>query len=196
MNARNLFRYEPIAAGILRIMAGLLFLAHGTQKFLSFPPGETRGLGSGLCGPRRLRRHHRTGLRAADRDRLVHPSRGVSRFGHDGGRLFLWRTRRRTSSRSTIWATQRSCTASSSSIFVFRGAGALSVDGDRKRRRSRRDRTALIVICGRAACARAPPSPRNVFAPWSTRNGAIFSPLVLRPTMKLVDVCPSPLLQR
>ena len=45
MNAGNLGRYEPIAAGILRIMAGLLFLEHGMQKFLSFPPGEMAGSG-------------------------------------------------------------------------------------------------------------------------------------------------------
>ncbi|WP_188669353.1 DoxX family protein [Aurantiacibacter arachoides] len=31
--------------GILRIMSGLLFLAHGTQKFLSFPDGERAGSG-------------------------------------------------------------------------------------------------------------------------------------------------------
>lgn len=45
MNARNLFRYEPIAVGILRIVTGLLFLEHGTQKFLSFPAGEAAGFG-------------------------------------------------------------------------------------------------------------------------------------------------------
>ena len=43
MNA--LYRYEPIAAGVLRIMTGLLFLEHGLQKFLSFPPGERAGSG-------------------------------------------------------------------------------------------------------------------------------------------------------
>ena len=41
----RLDRYQPIMLSILRIMAGLLFLAHGTQKFLSFPPGETAGMG-------------------------------------------------------------------------------------------------------------------------------------------------------
>ncbi len=30
----------PVVLSILRIMAGLLFLAHGTQKFLGFPAGE------------------------------------------------------------------------------------------------------------------------------------------------------------
>jgi putative oxidoreductase len=33
---------------LLRIMAGLLFLAHGTQKFLSFPTGERAGTGLAL----------------------------------------------------------------------------------------------------------------------------------------------------
>lgn len=45
MNARTLVHYEPVVLGVLRIMAGLLFLAHGTQKFLSFPPGDRAGFG-------------------------------------------------------------------------------------------------------------------------------------------------------
>ena len=49
MNA--LYRYEPIAAGILRIMTGLLFLVHGSQKFLSFPGGERAGFGWTFAGP-------------------------------------------------------------------------------------------------------------------------------------------------
>tara|TARA_R110000851_G_scaffold242549_1_gene395089 strand:- start:386 stop:766 length:381 start_codon:yes stop_codon:yes gene_type:complete len=32
-------------------MSGLLFLAHGTQKFLSFPSGERAGFGLQLDGP-------------------------------------------------------------------------------------------------------------------------------------------------
>jgi putative oxidoreductase len=51
MNAANLFRYEPVALGVLRIMAGLLFLAHGTQKFLSFPSGEQAGGGWAFDNP-------------------------------------------------------------------------------------------------------------------------------------------------
>jgi putative oxidoreductase len=31
--------------GILRIVSGLLFLEHGTQKFLSFPAGDAAGYG-------------------------------------------------------------------------------------------------------------------------------------------------------
>lgn len=33
-------RFAPTMLGILRIMTGLLFLAHGTQKILGFPPSE------------------------------------------------------------------------------------------------------------------------------------------------------------
>jgi len=36
---------------ILRIITGLLFLEHGTQKFLSFPGGEHAGSGLALAGP-------------------------------------------------------------------------------------------------------------------------------------------------
>ena len=40
-----------VALGVLRIVAGLLFLAHGTQKFLSFPAGESAGSGWAFSGP-------------------------------------------------------------------------------------------------------------------------------------------------
>ena len=36
---------------VLRIMAGLLFLAHGTQKFLGFPGGDWAGSGWALNSP-------------------------------------------------------------------------------------------------------------------------------------------------
>jgi putative oxidoreductase len=36
---------------VLRIVAGLFFLEHGTQKFLSFPPGEAAGAGWALAHP-------------------------------------------------------------------------------------------------------------------------------------------------
>jgi putative oxidoreductase len=51
MNAANLYRYEPTAAGVLRIITGLLFLEHGAQKFLSFPPGKMAGMGLALDSP-------------------------------------------------------------------------------------------------------------------------------------------------
>lgn len=41
----------PIALGLLRIMSGLLFLAHGTQKFLGFPGGERAWSGLAFDNP-------------------------------------------------------------------------------------------------------------------------------------------------
>ena len=46
-----LTRWAPEAHGVLRIIAGLLFLEHGTQKFLSFPPGDYAGMGWGFDNP-------------------------------------------------------------------------------------------------------------------------------------------------
>jgi putative oxidoreductase len=37
--------HAPKMQGVLRIMSGLLFTAHGAQKFLSFPPGDMAGYG-------------------------------------------------------------------------------------------------------------------------------------------------------
>nr|WP_294168937.1 DoxX family protein [uncultured Sphingomonas sp.] len=41
----------PIMLGVLRIMSGLLFMAHGAQKFLGFPPGEYAGTGMAFDNP-------------------------------------------------------------------------------------------------------------------------------------------------
>lgn len=49
MNA--LAKWAPQAHGVLRIVTGLLFLEHGTQKFLSFPPGEYAGMGWTFANP-------------------------------------------------------------------------------------------------------------------------------------------------
>lgn len=49
MNA--LTKWAPEAHGVLRIVSGLLFLEHGTQKFLSFPPGNYAGMGLALDNP-------------------------------------------------------------------------------------------------------------------------------------------------
>jgi putative oxidoreductase len=51
MDQEKLTRGAPIMLGILRIMTGLLFLEHGTQKFLSFPAGEYAGAGWGFDNP-------------------------------------------------------------------------------------------------------------------------------------------------
>ena len=45
MNESRLTTFAPWMLSVLRIMSGLLFLAHGTQKFLYFPAGETAGFG-------------------------------------------------------------------------------------------------------------------------------------------------------
>jgi len=38
----SLQRWEPIFLSLLRIVVGLLFLAHGTQKLFHFPPPDHR----------------------------------------------------------------------------------------------------------------------------------------------------------
>ncbi len=40
--------WSPAALSVLRIVSGLIFLEHGTQKFLGFPPGESAGSGLGF----------------------------------------------------------------------------------------------------------------------------------------------------
>ncbi len=51
MLEQRLTEKTPMALGVLRIMSGLLFLAHGTQKFLSLPAGERAGAGWDFSGP-------------------------------------------------------------------------------------------------------------------------------------------------
>jgi putative oxidoreductase len=51
MQMSRLDKWSPFALASLRIMAGLLFLAHGSQSFLSFPAGERAGRGLALDGP-------------------------------------------------------------------------------------------------------------------------------------------------
>jgi len=47
----GLSRWSPVVLSLLRIVTGLIFLAHGTQKFLSFPGGERAGAGWALDNP-------------------------------------------------------------------------------------------------------------------------------------------------
>ena len=48
MNAKTSQAWTRYARSILRIVTGLIFLEHGTQKFLSFPGGERAGSGLAL----------------------------------------------------------------------------------------------------------------------------------------------------
>jgi putative oxidoreductase len=43
----GLTRQAPLFLGILRIVAALLFIEHGTQKLFGFPPGEHAGVAMG-----------------------------------------------------------------------------------------------------------------------------------------------------
>lgn len=51
MDKYHLSARAPIALSVLRVMSGLLFLAHGTQKFLSFPAGDRAGAGWAFDNP-------------------------------------------------------------------------------------------------------------------------------------------------
>jgi putative oxidoreductase len=41
--------YAPTVLSLLRIVTGLIFLEHGSQKFLGFPAGEMAGSGPALA---------------------------------------------------------------------------------------------------------------------------------------------------
>ncbi len=41
--------WAPRAHALLRIVSGLIFMEHGTQKFLAFPAGEMAGSGHGFA---------------------------------------------------------------------------------------------------------------------------------------------------
>jgi putative oxidoreductase len=51
MNERSLTLWAPTLLSLLRIVSGLIFLEHGTQKFLSFPAGQAAGAGWALAQP-------------------------------------------------------------------------------------------------------------------------------------------------
>lgn len=44
-------RRAPYALALLRIVSGLIFLAHGTQKLLGFPSGDNAGSGLAFNNP-------------------------------------------------------------------------------------------------------------------------------------------------
>ena len=51
MNSDQLSQRAPVVLSVLRIISGLLFLEHGTQKFLAFPAGKMAGMGQALDNP-------------------------------------------------------------------------------------------------------------------------------------------------
>lgn len=131
MNAQNLARYEPYALGILRVITGLLFLEHGTQKFLSFPPGDMAGMGWTFAHP-----GHFAGVVELIAGLLI---------------TLGWLTRPAAFVASGTMAVAYWYAHAPQNFFpvnnqgdtailycfvflylVFRGAGALSVDGDRR----------------------------------------------------------------
>ena len=131
MNASNLIRYEPIAAGVLRIMTGLLFLAHGTQKYLSFPPCYMAGMGWSYSHP-----GHYAGIIELLCGLLVAigwftwPA-AVLASGAMAVAYFM------AHAPQNFWPVNNTGDAAILYcfvflFFVFRGAAALSVDGDRR----------------------------------------------------------------
>ena len=47
----QLLDWAPRVLSIVRIVSGLIFLEHGTQKFFAFPPGEYAGSGLAFANP-------------------------------------------------------------------------------------------------------------------------------------------------
>jgi putative oxidoreductase len=129
MNARNFSRYEPYALAALRIMAGLLFLEHGTQKFLSFPPGEYAGAGWALAMP-----SHYAGIIELFAGILIAIgwfTRPAAFVASGMTAVAYWMAH----APANFWPVNNMGDAAILYCFiflylVFRGAGPLSVDGD------------------------------------------------------------------
>ena len=127
----RLTRFAPNMLSILRIMTGLLFLAHGTQKFLSFPGGERAGSGLALDGPGAF-----AGLIELVAGLLIaiglftRPAAFLA-SGTMAAAYFM------AHATQNFWPVNNMGDAAILYCFVFlyfvfRGAGALSVDGDKR----------------------------------------------------------------
>ena len=131
MNATNLMRYEPIALGIFRIVIGLIFLEHGTQKFLSFPPGDMAGVGWALSNPA-----HYAGIIELVCGALITLgwfTRPAAFLASGMTAVAYWMAH----APQNFWPINNGGDAAILNCFaflylVFRGPGAWSVDGDRK----------------------------------------------------------------
>jgi putative oxidoreductase len=49
IDPKSLSNWTPYALAVLRIVAGLIFLEHGTQKLLGFPSGERAFVDAMTC---------------------------------------------------------------------------------------------------------------------------------------------------
>ena len=131
MNAQTLARWAPQALGVLRIVAGLIFLEHGTQKFLSFPPGEMAGMGWSFSHP-----GHYAGIIELVAGVLITLgwfTRPAAFIASGMTAVAYWMAH----APQNFWPVNNMGDAAILYCFlflylVFRGPGALSVDGDRR----------------------------------------------------------------
>ena len=131
MNAQTLARWAPQALGVLRIVAGLIFLEHGTQKFLSFPPGEMAGMGWSFSHP-----GHYAGIIELVAGVLITLgwfTRPAAFIASGMTAVAYWMAH----PPQNFWPVNNMGDAAILYCFlflylVFRGSGALSVDGDRR----------------------------------------------------------------
>src|SRR6516162_11610200 len=87
----SLGKFQPQVLSILRIIAGLLFLSSGLQKWFGFSGSEPELRQYHIDLDDRHRRTDRDNRRRASDGRPVYASRGLHNVGRDGsGVLVLW----------------------------------------------------------------------------------------------------------